>query len=129
MKLITIWAPLMLLAVATIVFGQARPQKSGSALANAPAKMRERQNPFAYSESARVAGRKLFMRHCAECHGPTAEGSEQAPSLLARAGAATPGTLHWFIKNGNLRRGMPSWSRLPDQQLWQVVTYLKTLTD
>ena len=129
MKRITISTPLMLIALTTIVFGQARQQKLGSALANAPTKISERQNPFANSESARIAGRKLFMRHCAECHGPTAEGSEQAPSLLARAGAATPGTLHWFIKNGNLRRGMPSWSRLPDQQLWQVVTYLKTLTD
>jgi mono/diheme cytochrome c family protein len=129
MKLVMTSIPLMLIAVTTIVLGQARPQKPGSALANAPTKMRERQNPFANSESARVAGRKLFMRHCAECHGATAEGSVHAPSLLAIAGAATPGTLHWFIKNGNLRRGMPSWSRLPDQQLWQVVTYLKTLTD
>jgi len=128
MKLIPI-STLLLIVVTTISFGQARSQKWGSALASVPTKVRERQNPFANSESARVAGRKLFMRHCAECHGPTAEGSRQAPSLLAPAEAATPGTLHWFIKNGNLRRGMPSWSRLPDQQLWQVVTYLKTLTD
>jgi mono/diheme cytochrome c family protein len=127
MKLIPI-STLLLIVVTTISFGQARSEKSGSALANVPTKVSERQNPFANSESARVAGKKLFMRHCAECHGPTAEGSGQAPSLLATAGAATP-TLHWFIKNGNLRRGMPSWSRLPDQQLWQVVTYLKTLTD
>jgi len=129
MKLITISTPLMLIALTTIVFGQARPEKRGSALAIAPTKMRERQNPFANDESARIAGRKLFMRHCAECHGATAEGGVQAPSLLAISGAATPGTLQWFIKKGNLRRGMPSWSRLPDQRLWQVVTYLKTLTD
>jgi mono/diheme cytochrome c family protein len=129
MKLITIGTLLMLISVTTIVLGQARSQKPRSALANAPTEMRERQNPFANSESARVAGRKLFMRHCAECHGPTAEGTEQAPSLLATAGTATAGTLHWFIKNGDLRRGMPSWSRLPDQQLWQVVTYLQTLPE
>lgn len=39
------------------------------------------------------------------------------------------GMLHRFIKNGNLRAGMPSWSRLPDQQLWQLVTYVQSLRD
>ena len=120
---------LMLIAGATIVFGQAKSEKSGSPLANVPTNTRERQNPFANSQSARLAGKKLFVRHCAECHGAAAEGTGHAPSLLARAGSETPGTLHWFIKNGDLRRGMPSWSRLPDQQLWQVVTYLKALAD
>jgi mono/diheme cytochrome c family protein len=40
---------------------------------------------------------------------------------------ATEGDLHWLLVNGNPRRGMPSWSRLPDPQLWQLVTYLKSL--
>ena len=85
------------------------------------------QNPFQDNESARAAGQKLFKRHCAECHGQSAEGTDQAPSLAQFARFAEPGTLQSFLKNGNLRRGMPSWSRLPDQQLWQLVTYLQTL--
>jgi hypothetical protein len=32
-----------------------------------------------------------------------------------------------FLTNGDLRHGMPSWSRLPEQRRWQIVTYLKSL--
>jgi len=35
--------------------------------------------------------------------------------------------LFWFLRNGNLRQGMPSWSGLPDQQRWQIVSFLKTV--
>jgi mono/diheme cytochrome c family protein len=87
------------------------------------------QNPFQNDESARAAGQKLFQRHCAECHGPSAEGTEKAPSLVRFVRSAEAATLQSFLKNGNLRRGMPSWSRLPDQQLWQLVTYLQSLQD
>jgi len=87
------------------------------------------QNPFQNDESARAAGQKLFQRHCAECHGPSGEGTEKAPSLTRFVRSAESATLQSFLKNGNLRRGMPSWSRLPDQQLWQLVTYLESLQD
>jgi len=39
---------------------------------------------------------------------------------------ATPGELGWFLRNANLRRGMPSWSGLPEQRRWQLVAYLKS---
>jgi len=75
----------------------------------------------------RAAGQKLFTRHCAECHGPAGQGTDHAPSLRQFVRYAAPHTLHTFIKNGNLRAGMPSWSRLPDQRLWQLVAYLQSL--
>jgi mono/diheme cytochrome c family protein len=106
---------------------QGGSEKSGSALTDAPSKARAVTNPFSNSESARAAGQKLFTRHCSECHGQTAEGTAQAPTLREIPKDVTPGMLQWFIKKGNLRAGMPSWSRLPDQQLWQLVTYLQTL--
>ena len=40
---------------------------------------------------------------------------------------ATAGELVWFLSNGNLFHGMPSWSGLPEQRRWQIVTYLKSL--
>jgi hypothetical protein len=40
---------------------------------------------------------------------------------------ATPGTLFWILTNGVVRRGMPVWSKLPEPQRWQIVTYLKSL--
>src|SRR5262249_42084450 len=61
----------------------------------------------------------------AECHGPEGRGSDRAPSLqTALVRDAPPGTLFWFLTNGNLRHGMPSWSRLPSERRWQLVRYL-----
>jgi mono/diheme cytochrome c family protein len=85
-------------------------------------------NPYAGQPSAVVAGRKLFRHQCAACHGAEASGSESAPSLRsAQVQEANPAALFSFLTNGNLRRGMPSWSRLPEQRRWQIVTYLKSL--
>ncbi len=44
-----------------------------------------------------------------------------------RVQAARDGELFWLLTNGKLRRDMPSWSRLPDQQRWQIVRYLHSL--
>jgi hypothetical protein len=37
------------------------------------------------------------------------------------------GEVFWFITRGSLSGAMPSWASLPEQQRWQLVTYLKTL--
>ena len=37
------------------------------------------------------------------------------------------GTLFWKITNGNLAHGMPSFSKLPEAQRWQLVLYIRTL--
>jgi mono/diheme cytochrome c family protein len=97
-------------------------------LAKAPEKVRLRRNPLESDPDAKTAGRKLFEQHCAECHGSIAEGGRKAPSLRAEeVQQATPGTLFWILTNGVVRRGMPVWSKLPEPQRWQIVTYLKSL--
>ena len=97
-------------------------------LAKAPEKARAHKNPLESDPDAVVAGRKLFEGHCAECHGNTAEGGKNAPSLRVPAvQEATPGTLFWVLTNGVVRRGMPVWSKLPEPQRWQIVSYLKSL--
>jgi mono/diheme cytochrome c family protein len=98
-------------------------------LAKAPKKAVERHNPLATDPDAVAAGGKLFEMHCAECHGDTAEGGKKGPSLRAEeVQQATSGTLFWLITNGVVRRGMPVWSKLPEPQRWQLVSYLKSLT-
>jgi cytochrome c len=97
-------------------------------LAKAPEKARLRHNPLESDPDAKAAGRKLFEQHCAECHGNTAEGGRKAPNLRAEeVQQATPGTLFWILTNGVVRRRMPVWSKLPEPQRWQIVTYLKSL--
>jgi mono/diheme cytochrome c family protein len=74
------------------------------------------------------AGRKLFLRHCAECHGEEARGSRRAPALDSQRVRQAPAEdLFWFVTNGNLRTGMPSWSRLPAARRWQILAYLRSL--
>jgi mono/diheme cytochrome c family protein len=92
-----------------------------------PEKARLRQNPFENDTDAVLAGGKLFQRNCAECHGMKGEGGKRAPSLLREeVQQATPGTLFWVLTNGVVWHGMPVWSKLPEQQRWQVVTFLKS---
>jgi len=93
-----------------------------------PEKARARLNPLVSDPDAVAAGGKLFAQHCAECHGSTAEGGRKAPNLRAEeVQNATPGTLFWILTNGVVRRGMPVWSKLPEAERWQVVSFLKSL--
>ena len=97
-------------------------------LARAPEKARAKRNPFENDSDAVAAGRKLFQQHCAECHGTNAEGRRKAPSLVGReVQEATPGTLFWILTNGIVRRGMPDWSKLPEQQIWLLFSFVKSL--
>jgi mono/diheme cytochrome c family protein len=97
-------------------------------LAKVPEKARAERNPLEGDPGAVAAGRKLFEQHCAECHGYRAEGGKRGPNLRAKeVHQATPGALFWILTNGVVRRGMPVWSRLPEPQRWQIVTYLKTV--
>ena len=97
-------------------------------LAKAPKKAVARRNPLEKDPEAVAAGANLFAIHCAECHGDTAEGTRKAPSLRAdTVQQATPGTLFWILTNGVVRKGMPVWSKLPEPQRWQLVTYVRSL--
>jgi len=99
-----------------------------AALAEAPEKASEKKNPFEGDTQAVAAGGKLFEQHCADCHGSKAGGTRQGPSLLREeVQQATPGTMFWILTNGVVRRGMPVWSKLPEQERWQIVTFLQSL--
>jgi mono/diheme cytochrome c family protein len=97
-------------------------------LAKAPHKARARHNPLEADIEAISAGRNLFEQHCVECHGASAEGGKRGPSLrVEQVQNAEPGAIFWLLTNGVVRRGMPVWSKLPEPQRWQLVTYIKSL--
>jgi mono/diheme cytochrome c family protein len=74
------------------------------------------------------AGAKLFAQHCASCHGMNANGGTRAPSLNTTSVQAMPdAALVQFLADGDLQKGMPSWSRLPEERRWQLVGYIKSL--
>jgi mono/diheme cytochrome c family protein len=94
----------------------------------APAKFANRTNPFDQSETARLAGAKLYARDCAVCHGAGGEGLGKAPPLKRPdVSQAPPGALFWVLENGSIRNGMPSFAHLPEPQRWQIVTFLRSL--
>jgi mono/diheme cytochrome c family protein len=97
--------------------------------ANADTKTASQVNPYSVDDADAVkAGEKLYQRYCSACHGKEAEGRGRTPSLHSpTVMGASPGTLYWLLRNGSLRRGMPSWSRLPPEQRWQMVTWMKSL--
>ena len=100
----------------------------GAWMAKVPEKHRQRQNPFDSAGNAIAAGGKLFRQNCASCHGDDAAGRDNHPTLRSdRVRNAKPGELEWLLTNGSLKNGMPSWSRLPEPQRWQIVAYLKSL--
>lgn len=124
---------LLLLAGGTVVAQSKLPASKDSSvyveLEKAPAKAAARHNPLETDPDAVAAGGKLFEMHCAECHGAMAEGGKKGPSLRAdQVQQATPGSLFWLLTNGVVRRGMPVWSKLPEFQRWQLVSYVKSLT-
>lgn len=125
------WSAAVLLVACSIALGRKKapkPDELGAELAKAPARANSLKNPYAASPEAFWAGKKLFQQHCAECHGLEGRGQNKAPDLHSPViHSASPGTLFWFLKNGNRSEGMPSWSRLPDPQLWQLVTYVQRL--
>ena len=97
-------------------------------LAKVPKKAAARRNPLENDPDAVAAGANLYDQHCAECHGEMAEGGKKGPSLRADpVQQATPGTLFWILTNGVVRRGMPVWSKLPEPQRWQLVSFVKSL--
>jgi mono/diheme cytochrome c family protein len=97
-------------------------------LAKVPEKDRQKRSSILDDPDAVVAGAKIFGQNCASCHGGEAAGKDNHPNLHSgRIRSATPGELLWLLTNGSMKNGMPSWSRLPEPQRWQVVAFLKSL--
>lgn len=121
----TLLRMLTVLMLALTVFATA----DGAWLAKIPARDHERQNPYHGQDDAIAAGRRIFLDHCAQCHGQDAQGTKKRPPLRSQRvqQQATEGDIHWLLVNGNMKKGMPSWAKLPDQQLWQVISYVKSL--
>jgi mono/diheme cytochrome c family protein len=100
----------------------------GSWLKRVPDADRVRTNPYAGQKDAIAAGGRVFEDHCAKCHGADAEGRGKKPSLRSsRVQSATDGEIFWLLRNGNLGKGMPTWSKLPEDTRWQVIAYVKSL--
>jgi cytochrome c553 len=101
-------------------------------------------NPYAADEAARAAGATLFASLCASCHGeggmgdgPAATGLNPKPASLADAEMMmdmSDAYIFWRITEGGLMEpfnsAMPPWGEsLSEDQIWQLVTYVRALAE
>lgn len=104
------------------------PESVYAELGKAPEKYQQMRNPMANDPEAPAAGAVLFEEHCESCHGKEAIGGKKAPSLRApEVQSAAPGAIFWILTNGVVRKKMPVWSKLPEPERWQLVTYIQSL--
>jgi glucose/arabinose dehydrogenase len=95
---------------------------------NAPAASAQEKNPVAGQESAVAAGGKLYATNCAACHGAQGQGTGNIPPISRGATQTVPdGEVFWFITNGSPANGMPAWGRLPEEERWQLVAFVRSL--
>jgi mono/diheme cytochrome c family protein len=118
-------ASLLFLALAAIA------QEAGSADKNwvAPSDAAAKQNPQSGKPDSVTAGQKIFLRSCAECHGEDGTGLQEGVSNLQSSDVQkqSDGALFWKISTGNVKKGMPAFAKLEENDRWSVVSYLRTL--
>ena len=93
---------------------------------HAPDSARRLSNPYEGQQGAQLSGKKLYASRCASCHGSHGEGSGNVPTLAGKLDSVTAGELFWFITTGDANNGMPAWAILPEQQRWQIVSYIRS---
>src|SRR5437762_2412266 len=95
------------------------------------------KNPVAATPESVAAGKQIFTRNCATCHGITAEGGPgndlipAAPDLTDDKWdhGSTDGEIFDVIKNGVAPDfNMIPWKdKLKDPDVWNVVNYLRSI--
>ncbi len=85
-------------------------------------------NPFLHDPAAVAAGQKVFNSTCTACHGEGATGG-RGPALNTGRFAHGSGDYDLFqtIRSGVPGTQMPSFAALPADDVWRVVTYIKSL--
>jgi len=86
-------------------------------------------NPFANNPDAVPQGAALFDRTCSGCHGPGATGG-RGPALANGVfqHGGSDNEIFATIKSGVPGTQMPSFSTLPSDDVWRLVTYIKSLS-
>ncbi len=85
-------------------------------------------NPMANNPDAVTVGQRIYAQTCQSCHGGEARG-DRGPALTAATlpHGSGDGDLFRNIRNGIAGSGMPSFSALEPDQIWQVISYLRSL--
>ena len=110
--------------------------------AQAPDEFLAKTNPLTASSGAIQAGKMLYLKTaqpvaCVMCHGEQGDGKGIMGAALVPPPRnftcgpmmkdITDGQLFWIIKNGSPGTGMMPFSGLSDDQVWQLIQYVRSL--
>ena len=86
------------------------------------------KNPFAGNPAAVAAGKTLYEQTCQACHGGEARG-DRGPALASGNFKHGSGDSDLFrtIRSGIPGTEMPAFSLLPADNVWRIITYLRSL--
>jgi alcohol dehydrogenase (cytochrome c) len=101
-----------------------------SNLAVLPAQERvSNSNPMANDPDAVARGRRLYDQTCQTCHGGEGRG-DRGPALTTGVfpHGSGDGDIFRNIRNGVAGSGMPAFSVLTEDQIWQVISYIRSLS-
>ena len=111
--------------------------EEGDAEWKAPSRAARKKNPREANDESVAAGKKVFQKECASCHGDSGEGDGAAAKDLAvkpkdltgeHVSGQSDGALYWKITEG--RAPMTAFKTLlTDDERWDVVNYIRTLLE
>lgn len=94
------------------------------------------KNPVPSNAESIEEGRKLYLRNCASCHGPSGKGD----GSMALAGGtpanltdetwdhgSSDGEIFVVIRDGTSSDMEPYKDRLTEKQIWQIVNFIRSL--
>src|SRR5436190_12107136 len=84
-------------------------------------------NPLAGNADAIRFGTGLYRARCADCHGMDARGVRAPDLTQIWASGRTDDGLFKTVKNGIPGTEMPAAARAFDQEIWQILAYLRTI--
>ncbi|MGA7626553.1 MAG: c-type cytochrome [Candidatus Acidiferrales bacterium] len=94
------------------------------------------KNPVPASESDLAVGAKLYLDHCAGCHGVRSNPDAQfgrsfnppVPQFFKEAPDMPENQNFYIVQHGIRWSGMPAWNKtLNDTQIWQLVTFMSNI--
>ena len=109
----------------------------------APSKILKLTNPLESTPENIAAGEMLYKKGakplaCSQCHGRRGKGNGKMAtgmtpkprdfSCRTMMKDIPDGQLFWIIKNGSKGTGMMGFKMLKDDQIWQLVSYIRKLT-
>jgi ubiquinol-cytochrome c reductase cytochrome b subunit len=114
----------------SVPYPEMAPAASVSSAQAAPSKAAPQASPVAAVATQPSPGRALFLSQgCAACHGPTAQGTQFAPSLVGVTKKFPGDKVPALLRHPTARMragGMPTFN-LTDPQMQQLVAYLSSL--